>query len=105
MKTWLGGLAERLIWEMQIRRSNCMNSTKKRSAVTCLAGFLIAVGFCLQMAIPLHIIELPGERLFGMPTEIAGLYLATALILIGIVLVFISYAKPLAEKLDAEDRE
>ena len=82
-----------------------MKSTKKKSAVTCLGGFLIAVGFFFQMAIPLHIIKLPGEKLFGMPTEIAGLYLATALILIGIVLVFIFYANPFADKLDAEDGE
>ena len=82
-----------------------MSSTKKKSPVIYLAGFLIAVGFFFQMAIPLHIIKLPGKTILGMPTEIAGLYLATALILIGIVLLFIFYAKPFAEKLDAEDKE
>ena len=61
------------------------------------AGWLVmALGILFQVLVPLGILGRPTGRWLGMPAEIAALFMATATVVIGMVIVYLSWLKPYA---------
>lgn len=65
------------------------------------AGWLVMVsGILFQVLVPLGVLGRPTGRWLGMPAEIAALFMATATVVIGMVIVYLTWLKPYATRLD-----
>ncbi len=65
------------------------------------AGWVVmALGIVCQVLIPLGVPDRPAGRWLGMPAEIAALFLATGTVVIGMVIVYLTWLKPYAARLD-----
>ena len=65
------------------------------------AGWLVMVlGILFQVLVPLGVPGRPTGRWLGMPAEIAALFMATATVVIGMVIVYLTWLKPYAARLD-----
>ncbi len=65
------------------------------------AGWLVmALGILFQVLVPLGILGRPTGRWLGMPAEIAALFMATGTVVIGMVIVYLTWLKPYAARLD-----
>ena len=62
--------------------------------------FVMALGILFQVLVPLGILGRPTGRWLGMPAEIAALFMATGTIVIGMVIVYVTWLKPYATRLD-----
>lgn len=73
----------------------------RKGAVVQYAGWLVMVlGIVLQVLVPLGVLGRPTGRWLGLPAEIAALFLATGTVVIGMVLVYLTWLKPYAARLD-----
>ena len=62
--------------------------------------FVMMLGIVLQVLIPLGVLGRPTGRWLGMPAEIAALFMATGTVVIGMVIVYLTWLKPYAACLD-----
>ena len=70
------------------------------------AGWLVmALGILFQVLVPLGVPGRPTGRWLGMPAEIAALFMATATVVIGMVIVYLTWLKPYAASLDRSIRK
>ncbi len=70
------------------------------------AGWLVMVlGFLLQVLVPLGVLGRPTGRWLGIPAEIAALFVATGMVVIGMVIVYLTWLKPYAARLDGNIRK
>ncbi len=75
----------------------------RKGTVMQYAGWLVMVlGILFQVLVPLGIPGRPTGRWLGMPAEIAALFLATGTIVIGMVMVYLTWLKPYAASLDRD---
>ncbi len=76
-----------------------MSSRKK--TVMQYAGWLVMVlGILFQVLVPLGVPGRPTGRWLGMPAEIAALFFATWTIVIGMIIVYLTWLRPYAARLD-----
>lgn len=65
------------------------------------AGWLVMVlGLLFQVLVPLGVLGRPTGRWVGMPAEIAALFMATGMVVIGMVIVYLTWLKPYAARFD-----
>lgn len=73
----------------------------RKGTVMQYAGWLVMVlGVLFQVLVPLGVLGRPTGRWLGMPAEIAALFMATATVVIGMVLVYLAWLRPYAARLD-----
>ncbi|NND65232.1 MAG: hypothetical protein HKM24_04620 [Gammaproteobacteria bacterium] len=65
-----------------------------------LGSLLIIGGLILQMIMPLDVWDVPVETLLAIPAELAIVFLGTAMITLGILVVYLSWFRAYADKLD-----
>ena len=66
-----------------------------------LIGWLImAVGFLMQVFVPLGIFGRPDGLLFGVPTQLALVFVGTWILVAGLVIVYFTWLMPYARALD-----
>lgn len=70
------------------------------------AGWLVmALGILFQVLVPLGVPGRPTGRWLGMPAEIAALFMATGTVVIGMVIVYLTWLKPYAARLDLDSKQ
>lgn len=75
--------------------------SSRKGTVMQYAGWLVmALGIVCQVLVPLGVLGRPTGRWLGMPAEIAALFMATGTIVIGMVIVYLTWLKPYAARLD-----
>jgi len=67
--------------------------------------FVMVLGFLLQVLVPLGVLGRPAGRWLGIPAEIAALFVATGMVVIGMVIVYLTWLKPYAARLDGSIRK
>ncbi|MYA29282.1 MAG: hypothetical protein F4090_02195 [Nitrospira sp. SB0672_bin_25] len=73
----------------------------RKGTVMQYAGWLVMVlGILFQVLVPLGVLGRPTGRWLGMPAEIAALFMATGTVVIGMVIVYLTWLKPYAARLD-----
>ena len=73
----------------------------RKGTVMQYAGWLVMMlGILFQVLVPLGVPGRPTGRWLGMPAEIAALFMATGTVVIGMVIVYLTWLKPYAARLD-----
>ena len=73
----------------------------RKGTVMQYAGWLVMVlGILFQVLVPLGVLGRPAGRWLGMPAEIAALFMATGTVVAGMVIVYLTWLKPYAARLD-----
>lgn len=67
--------------------------------------FVMVLGILSQVLVPLGIPGRPTGRWLGMPAEIAALFMATGTVVIGMVIVYLTWLKPYAARLDRDFKQ
>ena len=67
--------------------------------------FVMVLGILFQVLVPLGIPGRPTGRWLGMPAEIAALFMATGTVVIGMVIVYLTWLKPYAAHLDLRNKQ
>jgi hypothetical protein len=62
---------------------------------------IMAVGFLLQVLVPLGAFGRPTGLLLGIPTQLALLFLGTWILVAGLVVLYFTWLQPYAKRLDA----
>ncbi|MCY3727375.1 MAG: hypothetical protein OXF97_00055 [Nitrospira sp.] len=65
-----------------------------------MGWFVMVLGILFQVLVPLGVPGRPTGRWLGMPAEIAALFMATGMVVIGMVIVYLTWLKPYAAQLD-----
>ena len=66
--------------------------------------FVMVLGIAFQVLVPLGVPGRPTGRWLGMPAEIAALFMATGMVVIGMVIVYLTWLKPYAARLDEDSK-
>ena len=66
--------------------------------------FVMVLGIVFQVLVPLGVPGRPAGRWLGMPAEIAALFMATGIVVIGMVIVYLTWLKPYAACLDEDSK-
>lgn len=78
----------------------------RQGTVMQYAGWLVMVlGILFQVLVPLGVLGRPTGRWLGMPAEIAALFMATATVVVGMVIVYLTWLKPYATRLDQDSKQ
>ncbi len=71
-----------------------------------LGWAILALGFLFQVLIPLGWpIGRPTGRFLGIPAEMAALFIATWVLVLGLIIVYFTWLRPYAERLDRSVQE
>jgi hypothetical protein len=62
---------------------------------------IMALGFLMQVLVPLGIFGRPGGLIIGIPTQLFYVFVATWVLVAGLVIVYFSWLMPYARRLDA----
>ncbi len=62
--------------------------------------FLMAIGFLLQVLVPLGFLGRPMGLLFGVPTQLAYVFIGTWILVAGLLIVYFTWLEPYAKALD-----
>ncbi len=65
-----------------------------------IGWIIMAIGFVLQVTVPLGVLGRPDGLIFGIPTQLAYLFASTWILVIGLVIVYFSWLMPYAHGLD-----
>ncbi len=65
-----------------------------------LGWFLMAIGFLMQILVPVGVFGRPMDLLFGVPTQLAYVFLGTWILVIGLLIVYFAWLEPYARSLD-----
>ena len=66
-----------------------------------IGWIVMAIGFLLQILVPLGIFGRPDGLVIGIPTQLFLLFLGTWVLVAGLVVVYFSWLLPYAKRLDA----
>ena len=66
-----------------------------------IGWFIMALGFVMQVLIPLGIFGRPDGLIVGIPTQLFFVFIATWVLVGGLVIVYFSWLRPYARRLDA----
>ena len=61
---------------------------------------LMLIGFLLQVLVPLGLFGRPAGLLFGVPTQLAWVFLGTWILVAGLLIVYFTWLEPYAKSLD-----
>ena len=62
---------------------------------------IMAIGFLMQVLIPLGLLGRPDGLIMGIPTQLFYVFVATWVLVGGLVIVYFSWLMPYAKRLDA----
>ena len=65
-----------------------------------IGWIIMAVGILLQVLVPLGAFGRPMGLLFGIPTQLALVFLGTWTLVVGLLIVFFAWLMPYARRLD-----
>ena len=66
-----------------------------------IGWIIMVIGFLLQVSVPLGVFGRPMGLLLGMPTQWALLFIGTWILVIGLIIVYFTWLRPYARRLDA----
>ena len=66
-----------------------------------IGWIIMAIGFLMQILVPLGAFGRPSGLIFGIPTQLAYLFLGTWILVAGLVVVYFTWLMPYAKRLDA----
>lgn len=73
---------------------------KEEMRMSSIGWIIMAVGFLLQILVPLGVFGRPTGLLFGIPTQLALVFLGTWILVAGLLVVFFTWLMPYAQRLD-----
>ena len=80
--------------------------SSRKGTVMQYAGWLVMVlGILFQVLVPLGVLGRPTGRWLGIPAEIAALFFATWTIVIGMIIVYLTWLRPYAARLDKDIKQ
>ena len=65
-----------------------------------IGWILMGIGFLMQVLVPLGVFGRPMGLLFGVPTQLAYVFLGTWILVIGLLVVYFTWLEPYAKSLD-----
>ena len=74
--------------------------SRKGTVMQYLGWLVMVLGILFQVLVPLGVPGRPTGRWLGMPAEIAALFMGTGMVVIGMVIVYLTWLKPYATHLD-----
>lgn len=66
-----------------------------------IGWIIMAIGFLMQILVPLGAFGRSSGLTFGIPTQLAYLFLGTWILVVGLVVVYFTWLMPYAKRLDA----
>ncbi|MDH3603121.1 MAG: hypothetical protein OEU26_26200 [Candidatus Tectomicrobia bacterium] len=66
-----------------------------------IGWIIMAIGFAMQVLVPLGILGRPDGLIIGIPAQLFYVFIATWVLVGGLVIVYFSWLKPYAKRLDA----
>ena len=73
---------------------------KEESSMPSIGWIIMAIGFLMQILVPLGVFGRPTGLLFGIPTQLALVFLGTWILVAGLLVVFFTWLMPYARRLD-----
>lgn len=61
---------------------------------------LMAIGFLMQVLVPLGVFGRPMGLMFGVPAQLALVFVGTWILVIGLLIVYFKWLEPYAKSLD-----
>ncbi len=65
-----------------------------------IGWIIMAIGFLMQVLMPLGFFGRPSGLLFGVPTQLALVFIGTWILVAGLLIVYFAWLEPYARRLD-----
>ena len=69
--------------------------------MTGIGWIIMAIGFLMQILVPIGVFGRPDGIVMGIPTQLFLLFLGTWILVGGLIVVYFAWLKPYAKRLDA----